>query len=135
MKNTFNSKQTSIIRLVFISLLLLSASVFGMDAQSNITEVATKEQPILMKSREMIKPLNLESEGNLKDTFKIWAKSYGYSVEWNTKKNIVFINKIEYTGDFKIVLSSLARDIEIMGKDINFKVFNKNKVIVVYSVR
>ena len=79
--------------------------------------------------------LYLNSDAETSDTLTRWASQYDYVVQWNTDKTVQFANGMTYSGDFRSILTSLADDIASMGIDLNFKVFEKNKVIVVYSVR
>ena len=79
--------------------------------------------------------LYLNSDAETSDTLTRWAGQHDYVVQWNTDKTVQFANGMTYSGDFRSILTSLAEDIAGMGIDLNFKVFEKNKVIVVYSVR
>ncbi|EKF9474386.1 toxin-coregulated pilus protein TcpQ [Vibrio cholerae] len=88
-------------------------------------EQSTSKEPILF-----VTPYD-----QLKDKLESWADLHGYVVKWNTQKTVQFDNAVAYEGDFEQVLTELASDINQIGIDINFKIFQKNKVIVVYSVR
>ena len=79
--------------------------------------------------------LHLNTYDKTEDMFVRWATEHDYVVKWNTDKTVEFANATVYQGNFRTVLTDLAGDIAALGIDLNFKVFEKNKVIVVYSVR
>ncbi|WP_306671152.1 TcpQ domain-containing protein [Endozoicomonas sp. SESOKO1] len=79
--------------------------------------------------------LHLNTYDKTEDMFVRWATEHDYVVKWNTDKTVEFANATAYQGSFRAVLTDLASDIAALGIDLNFKVFEKNKVIVVYSVR
>ena len=112
----------------------LDASVAEMDAAIAELERALTASPAQTNAR--LPPLlYLNSDAETSDTLTRWASQYDYVVQWNTDKTVQFTNGMTYSGDFRSILTSLADDIASMGIDLNFKVFEKNKVIVVYSVR
>lgn len=114
----------------------LDASVAAMDLAIAELERAIAPEPELAQVAPELPPmLYLNSDAETSEILTRWAGQYDYVVKWNTEKTVNFANGMTYSGEFRTVLTSLANDIANMGIDLNFKVFEKNKVIVVYSVR
>ena len=90
---------------------------------------------VLVEPEKQYPILHLNTYDKTEDMFVRWATEHDYVVKWNTDKTVEFANATAYQGNFRAVLTDLAGDIAALGIDLNFKVFEKNKVIVVYSVR
>lgn len=114
----------------------LDVSVAAMDAAIAELERAIAPEPVTARVAPELPPmLYLNSDAETSEILTRWAEQYDYVVKWNTEKTVNFANGMTYSGEFRTVLTNLANDIANMGIDLNFKVFEKNKVIVVYSVR
>lgn len=90
---------------------------------------------VLVEPEKQYPILHLNTYDKTEDMFVRWATEHDYVVKWNTDKTVEFANATVYQGNFRAVMTDLAADIAALGIDLNFKVFEKNKVIVVYSVR
>lgn len=126
-------------------LFVSSISVASPALELDIEQEALKSPEVVADTTVMIAPeivevekistLRVSPNEDIRKTLSSWAGIHDYTVLWETDKTINTPVGIQYTGNFRDNLSSLAKDISTMGIDLNFKVFNKNKVIIVYSVR